>query len=795
MADSVSLDVFRIAALRAPRPVARTAMQITIREDGVKHNWDDRVRVEVIGGLELDQIDHPWLEDQPKLVSFNQWLTSRRDLAGPVKIAEWYRKATKLKMEELVASAWFDQTEKVVHASFLAFLARRPVESDALTVARGRHDMLRAARVIGLIRELARSDAVLTTDGDVAGYLSACAIVVPAWFGRPADRLARPPLIADLKVVKLASPRYEPGGIVYVENVMAGEKRLREVRRVEELEVTQVEEGEETTDRTDELTTTSTSQLAQEVSRTLQEQESTEAGVNISAQYGPYVKVDANAKYGRQSSRNEATRAAATFSNQVMKRASERVVERHLSRTTTRQLLRAEETNSHSFENPAKGPNAVGVYRSVETVQASWIENYGRRLMLELMLPEPAAFVRWIETQPQATENGLRPEPQLPQVNGQPLVASAIDEANYLGLVSAVRAAGVAPPPPASVSLGKTFKGEGDNDLYVFHDSSLTVPTGYRATGWNASFALWGAGKPDGEVTMIAVGGGQPTVLGAGLARTANGALDMQQGSVVPVIVLGRGLINFGASVRVDCTRTDATLAKWRLDVYDAIVMAWRKDHDDWAAEKARIDSDSALAAVVELGVARSPEQNRVIERRELRRGVLTFLTGEPLDRGIFAGKAVSVDPATGPSINFDVSLEEADWIAFLEQGFEWQNMTWVHYPYYWADAGRWKTDALRADPDAWWNAFITAGSTRVVVPVRPGFEAAICLYLATGIIWDGGDAPTFGDPTYVGVADELAESLGAGGPPALGRHDLDPVRLPTSLVWLQPGGELNPAP
>lgn len=798
MVDMVSLDVFRIATLRAPQPSAAAgALQIAIRDEGVEHGWDDRVRVNVIDGFVLDRIDHPWLEDQPKLVSFNQWLTARRDLATPDEIASWYRRETNFKLDELVVSEWFDQTELVVHASLLAFLARRPAQNEATTVSRGRHDMLRAARLIGLLRELARADTILETAEDVALYLSACPIVVPAWFGRPVDRLARPPLIADLKVVKLASPHYEPGGILYVENIMSGEKRSREVRRVEELEITRLDEAEETTDRSDELATTSTSQLTQEVSKTLQEQENTEVGVNVSAQYGPYVKVDANAKYGRQSSRNEATRAAATFSNQVMKRATERVIERHLSRTTTRQLLRTEELNSHSFENPAEEPNAVGVYRSVETVQASWIENYGQRLMLEFMIPEPAAFVRWIESQPKPAENGLRAEPQLPQAGGQPLTAQLIDENNYLALVSAVRAAGVVPPPPAAVSIAKTFKGEGDPDLFVLQDSTLTVPDGFRATSWDASLAMWGSGSPDGEVSMISVGGGQPTVLGtpAGLARTASGALDMQQGSVVPVILLGRGLINFSASVRVDCVRTDAALAKWRLGVYDAIVLAWRKDHDDWAAERARMDSDAALAAVVELGAARSPEQNRVIERRELRRGVLTFLTGEPLDQGVFAGQAVTVDPALGPSIDFEVSLEEADWIAFLEQGFEWQNMTWVHYPYYWADAGRWKTDALRADSDPLWNAFVTAGSTRVVVPVRPGFEPAICWYLATGIIWDGGDAPTLGDPMYVGIADELAESLGAAGPAVLDRHDLDAVRLPTTLVWLQPTGELNPVP
>jgi hypothetical protein len=77
---------------------------------------------------------------------------------------------------------------------------------------------------------------------------------------------------------------------------------------------------------------------------------------------------------------------------------------------------------------------------------------------------------------------------------------------------------------------------------------------------------------------------------------------------------------------------------------------------------------------------------------------------------------------------------------------------------------------------------------------VRPGFEAAVALYLATGIIWAGGQVPTVGDPAYLAIADEIAESLGTRtSATAPVRTPLEPVRLPTSLVWLQPSGNLDP--
>ena len=128
----------------------------------------------------------------------------------------------------------------------------------------------------------------------------------------------------------------------------------------------------------------------------------------------------------------------------------------------------------------------------------------------------------------------------------------------------------------------------------------------------------------------------------------------------------------------------------------------------------------------------------------------------------------------------------------FFEQGLEWTNMTWLHYPYYWAGSDRWAQDIRLTSSDPQWSAFLTAGTTRVVVPVRIGFEWAIGLYLTLGVIWSGGSVPTVGDPAYLGIAEEIAESLGTGQV-APERTPLDPVRLPTSLIWLQPTSDLNP--
>jgi hypothetical protein len=138
------------------------------------------------------------------------------------------------------------------------------------------------------------------------------------------------------------------------------------------------------------------------------------------------------------------------------------------------------------------------------------------------------------------------------------------------------------------------------------------------------------------------------------------------------------------------------------------------------------------------------------------------------------------------------VARAEAPTIEFLEQAFEWTQMSYSLYPYFWSDKGKWKTDSLLVDEnDPEFAAFLAAGAARVQVPVRPGYEGAVALYQATGIIWTGGTPPTAADPTFVSIAQENMEMLGIGNKP-LSSIQLDPVVTPTDLVFLQDGTHLN---
>ena len=137
-----------------------------------------------------------------------------------------------------------------------------------------------------------------------------------------------------------------------------------------------------------------------------------------------------------------------------------------------------------------------------------------------------------------------------------------------------------------------------------------------------------------------------------------------------------------------------------------------------------------------------------------------------------------------------------AEEIQFLEQAFEWENLTYVLYPYFWADSLRWPELADMIGADAEFARFLRSGSARVVVPARPKFEDQVRTFVDLGALWGGGPVPTVDDPEYLSVA---AEIMAQQMPPEDGIKGKSwEVRLPTTLVWLDSDislPKMNPQP
>src|SRR5262249_50221833 len=137
--------------------------------------------------------------------------------------------------------------------------------------------------------------------------------------------------------------------------------------------------------------TTDRFSLKQETSNTIKRDSEFKAGLAISAKYGPFVEIKANAEYSTKTASEFSNKQSTEYSKDVVARSVSKMVERIKEQRTTTNIVEFEEKYSHGFDNTQPGANNVsGVYQWVDKVMQAQVYNYGRRLLFDVILPEPA---------------------------------------------------------------------------------------------------------------------------------------------------------------------------------------------------------------------------------------------------------------------------------------------------------------------------------------------------------------------------------------------------------------------
>lgn len=732
------------------------------------------------------------------LAHLDSWLLDRSDRAAPEDV--------KSAILPRLASHHIDQLPRLLDKT--EYIADRRRASTSLTAAtlvpegteRARVLLIRAMRLFGLIEELAAAGTRLRTADDVFAFLAFSAVILPKAFPSPTSALSRPPAIADLKVVRQKLLRYETGEIAHIENVLIGENKSRVHRRKDLREEILTTESERETSEERELQTAERFEMQRETSGVIKDDIRFQAGATLSASYGPTVSATASAGLEMDHSQEESKRVSQTFAREVMERSASKVRERVRSQRTVRIVNETEETNTHGLDNKEGDRHVVGIYRYVNKVYEAQVFNYGKRLMLEFMVPEPASFIRQLLDRPLAVDMEPPQEPMLQGGRGIParaLLPSDITRDNYLDWAARYFAQEIAPPPANVVWLPLAWDAPATPDVIpagtpgrkIYKvNQTLDITEGYEAVRVRGIIGVsdWK------ENIVISIGDATATLTSAQAAGPAAYQFDLtlthSPRGKLPVGMVIENCWGYEITMHVKCKLTLQGYQKWQLETYNQIIRAY--------FELKSLYAQKVSAASVQRGVAiegRNPFENRKTERNELKKHVVSLLERSHFDRPPLDQDALRRSASLEAGYNeivFPVAERERSHIQWFEQAFEWQNMTYVFYPYFWGGKPNWKADALGQDLDPLFNDFLRAGAARVVVPVRPGFERAMGLYLAAGVIWNGTDAPQVGDPLFISAVQEIQEQLSA---PDDGTPEGDPwpFTLPTPLVILQPDGTL----
>lgn len=573
--------------------------------------------------------------------------------------------------------------------------------------------------------------------------------------------------VADLLIIKQQLVGYEGADVAHIENILKGELKSREHTRREESEITTLTETETTTTEEHELESTDRFEMTREASETIKEDVALKAGLKISGSYGPVVEFAASAEGSFSRSKEQATKSATTFSQDVTERTSRKIAERVLSRTTVRTLTETIEKNVHSLDNRGGTGHISGVYQWVNKIYQAQMFNYGLRMMFDFMVPEPAAFlIAALERANNAAVTLTKP----PDFTLQP---NQITTSNYHYWVKVCGATDVAPPPELYVTKSADFKaGGGDSKTNYNHSAQIAIDEGYRAVYGTVGVVrnIW---ENDHSVDVA---------LGRRTQRMPDGdwlwttSLDSEVGSI-PLAIDTFHCSQVAVAIEVKCQRTDRALEKWQLETHAKLSAAHQAQVADYEEKLNQLKLQAGVAIQ-----GRNPAANDILIRRELQKNCLSILTDQHFD--LF--DAVVDSPVNGlPQIDIAEAAAEGAYVRFFEQAFEWEHMTYVTYPYFWGSKDQWDERLGYEDPDPAFTDFLQAGFARVTVPARLGFEGAIDHFLTFGEIWNGGPLPTISSPLYLPIADELAERLERPGD-EIPQGDPWTVRVPTSLVTLR---------
>lgn len=609
----------------------------------------------------------------------------------------------------------------------------------------------------------------------------------------------RPLGIGDLKVVKQTLLGYYDGEVAHIENVLKGESRERSHRKLDRSETTVFTSDESTTETERNTQSTDRYEVKREAEQTIKEDMSIKAGLTVTASFGPVVTT-ATGDFAYSTSRQQSEKSSLNFARELVDRSVSKVQTKVRVERTAKTFSEAEEINKHRVDNSDPGnEHIVGIYRWVDKRYRAQVYNYGRRLMLEFVLPEPAAFYRAAKKRDLSALLGISPPPPLVNELGKPLGVSDITPALYRRYVSRYQVAGVSAPPPLFVFVGTTLTKEGIEQgaekATANATKEFTVPEGYVLNYYSATVtALW---RNHAKMT-VQIGRDEYPVLtethpnGAPMKNIRLGMPDeitTTTGSV-PVSVATYDVLAYALNVQGLCAQTPEKLATWQHQTYDKIVAAYQAQQN---AYDQRIAQATGFEGIRIEG--RNPGANRVIEQLELKKLCITMMTGQH-----FGDFNAMTDPANQPTKHPEVdvlrALADGPIVQFFEQAFEWEQMTYLFYSYFWGRKQNWVNVSQLTSEDPLFERFLTAGAARVIVPVPLQYKNAVLFLLQSDKpaladrVWRGGERLTLDDPLYRSLEAELRDQTDdlQGATPEGTPWEFT---VPTTLVHLQDDGTL----
>lgn len=731
-----------------------------------------------------------------KLAELARKLQSLRGPREPDELLKLARETLGERPKEYVDSSDYKQALERLWQSIMAFcLAGTPNAPEAAF-------LMPALRALRFLERLMKEPETLAREEQRQEVLSARAVLpaeatpLPSTAPGPRQGYSNLLGLGSLKVIRQRLARYELGEIAFTLNLMPRESRTLTQRAfsraTDTKRVTAIEE-----------------QGTRSGTREARRSELVDELNDLAAQEASFRCWDVDKKYAsdgedgtdkgsaactrspRADARHSSGESAQHLTRLAMARLGRRISEERSQRLQEEQ----ERIERSEIDNSAQESRGLGIYRWLVKVYSLELVERGRRLVVELLLPAPAAkYLDALRLKPVPLT-----EPRSPKALGvhKPRELTAT---NYRSLAARYGVTVLTPPPEKTLSVQASLRRETSVTM-----GTITVPPGYRVTAGQVSWATsdqsytltgfigqlaFTSPKAAPAATGGAAEGGAAAGAGTGTKAGDSGDCDCKNPITPPAIPtpasgsmpiqdvsgLGKqegeipigalcGADGFAVIVSLTCELEAGLLEAWQLQTYDALVAAYHARLEEYqAALQARLD-------------ASSQDRYRELEQEQLKQGILELL---------WQRRAPSGSPATPSS---GETPPEPSYLRFFERLGEWREMAYRFYSW---KVGNpvpphqpWRQSLLEPDSDQLFQNFLRAGSARVLLPIVPGQELGAIHYFLFGTLppWSESELPV--PEAYVDEC--LALSAAQGG--TREKHWTEEV--PTSLVLLQQGEAL----
>jgi hypothetical protein len=706
------------------------------------------------------------------------------------------------------------------------------------------------------------------------------------WYKQPFNDI-KPIGIGDLKVVKQWLCGYQVGEISHIHNIMKGEEKERNLRHLEKTEEVFSFSSEQSKNNQQESQSTDRFEMKKEAEKIIKTDLSVNAHANFTYKQGEAIIVNVGGSFAYGNSNQDTQRSSSNYARDVMDKAVTQIQSRTSQQRSITKIFETEEKNNHKFTNLQPGAtHTSGIYRWLDKKYNAQLYNYGKRMMFEFVIPEPAAF--YVESKLKAAEIDImapqKPvkvvEPPVtifnPETTQVPLVPQDITQDIFNRLClrydlgeftyprlskktkvidtrngkSVLQNAYGAPNDHRWVSdrfdwqmddrgyriAGVNFKGQARFWDQINEASNLDSENNrfdFWINGLNISSSLPNA--PSLEPTAAIF----PINASFGPNATNYETFDATDG-MISVDLGFQDVDYYEITVLVELTLDPQYLLRWQIGVYNKISNI-EQTRVDKINEENEIRYNAAMSdysnklnelnaqTVNDIIQGKSEAFNRQIIRDELKKHCISLIAKEfdavetddilsnedalepksvtATYKKFFAGE-VTVNSATEtvvgfvdavkatdyPKINIDIAKKKAKIIQFIEQAFEWQNIAYLCYPYFWAAEKKWIKLMNRLDyTDNNMTAFLKAGSVRVLLAVTPHYNDAVMHFIATREPWEGGPLPVIGDPFFIPLYEEIRKQQDdlQNATPEDKPWSFD---IPTSLIYLQDSSSPIPA-